>query len=76
MYRKHFNLNKILKESAVMILKLIVLRKRLQAKYKTYPHVNILKINLKIRNTILGAVYMGGGTGRLPGRDVFHPGFT
>ena len=22
------------------------------------------------------AVYMGGGTGRLPGRDVFHPGFT
>ena len=24
----------------------------------------------------LEAVYMGGGTGRLPGRDVFHPGFT
>ena len=23
----------------------------------------------------LGSVYMGGGTGRLPGRDVFYPGF-
>ena len=26
-------------------------------------------------NVYLGAVYMGGGTGRLPGRDVFYPGF-
>ena len=24
----------------------------------------------------LKTVYMGGGTGCLPGRDVFHPGFT
>ena len=23
----------------------------------------------------LGVVYMGGGAGRLPGRDVFYPGF-
>ena len=28
------------------------------------------------RLIVLGAVYMGGGTGRLrPGRDVFYPGF-
>ena len=25
---------------------------------------------------IIKGLFMGGGAGRLPGRDVFHPGFT
>ena len=42
---------------------------------KNPDKVKDVSFSLVVACDLLGAVYMGGGTGHLPGRDVFYPDF-